>query len=147
MIQEALKRENRRQNMLIGRLLSDDRTGFTDILKDDKLKLGEPKGLIYNRIGYISFGNLRKRKKHSPTSYLKLCYWSVERIQNSTIEERVALLEIMVADIEEDVSNLDEDVDFLFEEQIIQDEKLLNLEQETEEIDEQLIEIDDDLES
>ena len=56
--------------------------------------------------------------------------------QNTSIEERVALLELQVA-------NLDEDVDFLFDGQIIQDEKLLNLEQETEEIDEQLIIVDD----
>ena len=59
--------------------------------------------------------------------------------QNTSIEERVALLELQVA-------NLDEDVDFLFDEQVIQDEKLLNLEQETEEIDEQLIIVDDVLE-
>ena len=59
--------------------------------------------------------------------------------QNTSIEVRVALLELQVA-------NLDEDVDFLFDEQVIQDEKLLNLEQETEEIDEQLIIVDDVLE-
>ena len=59
--------------------------------------------------------------------------------QNTSIDERVALLELQVA-------NLDEDVDFLFDEEVIQDEKLLNLEQETEEIDEQLIIVDDALE-
>ena len=48
--------------MLIGRLLNDDRTGFIDILKDDKLKPGEPKGLIYNRIGYILFEYVRETK-------------------------------------------------------------------------------------
>ena len=40
---------------------------------------------------------------------------------NTTIEERVSLLELQVVD-------LDEDVDFLFDEQIIQDERLLSLE-------------------
>ena len=56
-------------------------------------------------------------------------------IQNETIEERVALLEIQVADIEEDVINtridlseLEGDVNFLFDEQVIQDERLLGLE-------------------
>ena len=61
----------------------------------------------------------------------------VEFVQNTTIEERVALLEIQVVD-------LDEDVDFLFDEQVIQDEKLLNLEQETDEINGQLVIIDDE---
>ena len=62
------------------------------------------------------------------------CLLQVETRQNTTIEERVALLEIQVIEIEEDVSDLDQDVNFLFDEQVIQDEKLLNLEQETEEI-------------
>ena len=43
-------------------------------------------------------------------------------VQNTTIEERVSLLELQV-------TNLDEDVDFLFDEQVIQDERLLELEQ------------------
>ena len=42
--------------------------------------------------------------------------------RNSTLEERVALLELQVVD-------LDEDVDFLFDEQIIQDEIIFSLEQ------------------
>ena len=46
----------------------------------------------------------------------------LDKIQNSTIEEKVSLLEVQVA-------NLDEDVDFLFDEQVIQDERLLNLEE------------------
>ena len=49
-------------------------------------------------------------------------------MQNTTIEERVALLELQVAGLEENVVDLDEDVDFLFDEQVIQDERLLNLE-------------------
>ena len=55
---------------------------------------------------------------------------------NSTIEERVSLLEVQVADlredvteVDEDVTRLDEDVSFLFDEQVIQDERLLNLEE------------------
>ena len=66
---------------------------------------------------------------------------------NTTIEERVALLEIQVADIEGDISILIENDNFLFDEQIIQDQRLFSLEQETGEIEEQLIMVDDDLES
>ena len=62
-------------------------------------------------------------------------------MQNETIEERVALLELQVSDIredltttEQDVEDLDENVDFLFDEQVIQDERLLNLEIATNEI-------------
>ena len=47
----------------------------------------------------------------------------------TTIEERVALLEIQVAVVEEEVTDLDLDVNFLFEEQIIPDERLFSLEQ------------------
>ena len=57
-------------------------------------------------------------------------------IQNTTIEERVALLESQVMEIEEDVTGLlvdhtqlEGDVNFLFDEQVIQDERILNLEQ------------------
>ena len=64
-------------------------------------------------------------------------------MQNNTIEERVALLEIQVVEIQEDVSGLDEDitafgvdltelegdVNFLFAETIIQDERIFTLEQ------------------
>ena len=55
---------------------------------------------------------------------------------NTTIEERVALLEIQVVEIEEDVTGLEVDltelegdVNFLFDEQVIQDERLQELEQ------------------
>ena len=75
-------------------------------------------------------------------------------IQNETIEERVALLEIQVADIEEDVINtridlseLEGDVNFLFDEQVIQDERLLGLEQGINVIESNLVVIDDELES
>ena len=64
-------------------------------------------------------------------------------MQNTTIEERVALLEILVLEIqedivviEEDVTEVDErveqlegDVNFLFDEQVIQDERIFTLEQ------------------
>ena len=50
-------------------------------------------------------------------------------IQNATIEERVALLEIQVTDLVQNVADLDQDVNFLFDEQITQDERLFNLEQ------------------
>ena len=69
----------------------------------------------------------------------------LELIQNTTIEERVALLEIQVEQIQDDVTGLsvgltevDENVDFLFDEQVIQDERLLNLETETEGIEEEV---------
>ena len=62
-----------------------------------------------------------------------------DSVRNSTIEERVALLELQVTDLEENVVDLDEDVDFLFDEQVIQDERLFSLEQT-------IFVIDDDVE-
>ena len=73
-------------------------------------------------------------------------------LQNDTIEERVALLEIQVVEIEEDVTGLNEDViglrvdrtelegdvNFLFDEQVIQDERLFSLEQTSNDFDDQL---------
>ena len=63
-------------------------------------------------------------------------------MQNTTIEERGALLEIQVLEIQEDiavienVTEVDErvellegDVNFLFDEQVIQDERIFTLEQ------------------
>ena len=63
-------------------------------------------------------------------------------MQNTTIEERVALLEIQVLEIQEDIAViedvtevdervglLEEDVNFLFDEQVIQDERIFTLEQ------------------
>ena len=61
-------------------------------------------------------------------------------IQNTTIEERVALLEIQVAD-------LDQDVNFLFDEQVIQDESIFSLEQTSLDILGELNLIEDELES
>ena len=61
-------------------------------------------------------------------------------LQNTTIEERVALLELQVSD-------LDQDVNFLFEEQIIQDERLFSLEQTSLDILGELDPIEDELES
>ena len=72
---------------------------------------------------------------------------SVELIQNTTIEERVSLLEIQVVEIEEDLNELDEDVGFLFNEQIIQDERLFSLEQTSLGILEELTVIDDELDT
>ena len=60
-------------------------------------------------------------------------------MQNVTIEERVALLEIQVADIEVDISILFENDNFLFDETVIQDERLFSLEQETEEIEDDIV--------
>ena len=74
--------------------------------------------------------------------------------QNTTIEERVSLLEIQVADLREDVTvvqagvvAVNEDVDFLFAEQVIQDERLLGLEQGINVIESDIDVIDDDVES
>ena len=60
--------------------------------------------------------------------------------QNTTIEERVALLELQVTD-------LDQDVNFLFGEQIIQDERLFSLEQTSLDILGELDSTEDELES
>ena len=75
-----------------------------------------------------------------------------ESIQNATIEERVALLEIQVVEIEEDVTEVDErvellegDVNFLFDEMVIQNERLLELEQTSNEVVVELAEINADL--
>ena len=62
----------------------------------------------------------------------------VELIQNTTIEERVTILESQVVEIEKDLTALDEDVDFLFDDQIIQDERLFSLETETDGIEEEI---------
>ena len=71
----------------------------------------------------------------------------VELIQNTTIEERVSLLEIQVVEIEEDLTGLDEYVGFLFDEQVIQDERLFSLEQTSLGILEELTVIDDVLDT
>ena len=76
----------------------------------------------------------------------------LELLQNSTIEERVALLEFQVVVIQNDITVLDEDViglrvdhtqlegdvNFLFDEQVIQDERLLILEQDSDAFDEEI---------
>ena len=64
----------------------------------------------------------------------------VDVLLNTTIEERVTLLEIQVAD-------LDQDVNFLFDEQVIQDERLLTLEEDTDTIKEQLFTVYGELDS
>ena len=66
---------------------------------------------------------------------------------NSTLEERVSLLEVQVDVIEQDVSDLDEDANFLFDEQVIQDARLLTLEGDTDTIEEQLFTIYGELDS
>ena len=63
-----------------------------------------------------------------------LIFHLLDLAQNSTIEERVSLLELQMADLEENMVDLDEDVDFLFDDQLIQDERLLNLEEATDAI-------------
>ena len=70
----------------------------------------------------------------------------IPNIQNTTIEERVALLEIQVTDIEGQVTDLDQDVNFLFDEQVIQDERIFSLEQRFIEVDEE-VEGNDQLDS
>ena len=68
-----------------------------------------------------------------------------EQLQNSTLEERVELLEIQVVVIQDEVSDLETNINFLFDEQVIQDERLLSLEQETDIIDTRLLIIDNEL--
>ena len=75
-------------------------------------------------------------------------------MQNTTIEERVIILETQVVEIEEDVTTLGigleglgEDVEFLFDETVIQDERIFTLEQTTIAINAELVGVDDDLES
>ena len=63
---------------------------------------------------------------------------SIPNLQNTTIDERVALLEIQVDDIQGDVSVLIENDNFLFDEQVIQDERNFSLEQRSIEIDEEV---------
>ena len=81
-------------------------------------------------------------------------------LQNTTIEERVTILETQVVEIEEDLTVLDDevtdvevnlmelegDVNFLFDEQVIQGERIFNLEQENDIIDTRLLIIDSELE-
>ena len=69
-------------------------------------------------------------------------------MQNTTIEERVTILENQVVEIEEDITEVNErvellegDDDFLFDEQIIQDERILELEQTSDEVVVELAEI------
>ena len=73
----------------------------------------------------------------------------VDLLLNTTIEERVALLEIQVVEIEEDIiglgvdlTGLDEDVGFLFDETVIHDQRLFALEQTTDVINAELDLID-----
>ena len=71
---------------------------------------------------------------------------SLDLFQNTTIEERVTLLELQVLDIQEDVGNLDQNVDFLFEEQIIQDERIFSLEETSDQVIVELAQINENLE-
>ena len=78
----------------------------------------------------------------------------VDLIQNTTIEERVTLLEIQVVVIQDDVADLEVNlmelqgnVNFLFDEQVIQDERLLNLEEASNDVDDQLDLINGELQS
>ena len=92
------------------------------------------------------------QKEHIPEKRSLLVSLLVDLVQNSTIEERVALLEIQVDEIEEDViiirvdlTELEGDVNFLFDETVIQDERLLNLEETTDAINAELLVIGDEL--
>ena len=57
---------------------------------------------------------------------------------NSTLEERVEMLEIQMAQVEDDIDGLsvdllelEGDVDFLFDDQLIQDQRIFNVEEES----------------
>ena len=87
-------------------------------------------------------------------SFVNFLLSILDSLQNTTIEERVTLLEIQVTDIREDltttegnVADLDQDVNFLFDEQVIQDERLFSLEQTSLGILGELDSVEDELES
>ena len=69
---------------------------------------------------------------------LFLCLLNLEVILNSTLEERVEMLEIQMVQAEDDIDNLgldltelEGDVDFLFDDQLIQNQRIFNLEEES----------------
>ena len=62
-----------------------------------------------------------------------ICYLS-EKVENSTIEERVSFLEAQVAD-------LNEDMGFVFHQQITQDERLLSVDQTSDQVVVELAEV------
>ena len=68
------------------------------------------------------------------------------QFQNSTLEERVELLEGQVVVLQDEVSDIEANVNFLFDETIIQDQRIFSLEQISIDVDEQLDIIDDTLE-
>ena len=77
-----------------------------------------------------------------------------DEARNSSLEERVTLLELQVIDITEDlgttdenVSDLDQDINFLFDEQIIQDERIFQLETTSDQVTIELARINEDVES
>ena len=78
-----------------------------------------------------------KNFQNSSSSIIGKLFFA-EVLQNTTIEERVALLEIQVVEIEQDVADLDQDVNFLFDQQVIQEERILTLEQNNDVIDDEL---------
>ena len=74
-----------------------------------------------------------------------------EFLQNTTIEERVTILEAQVivlddevTDLEVNLMELEGDVNFLFDETVIQDERIFTLEQTTDAINAELNLIDDE---
>ena len=69
--------------------------------------------------------------------FLYLCL--AEQFNDTTIEERVAILEFQMADLTEEVTDLGEDVDVIdgevaviLADQVIQDERILELESDSE---------------
>ena len=67
-----------------------------------------------------------------------LCLSNLKVIVNSTLEERVEMLEIQMVQAENDIDNLEldlteleGDVDFLFDDQLIQNQRIFNLEEES----------------
>ena len=68
------------------------------------------------------------------------------QFQNSTLEERVELLEGQVVVLQDEVSDIEANVNFLFDETIIQDQRIFSLEQISIDVDARLDIIDDTLE-
>ena len=99
---------------------------------------------------YCAFQDMNKKVVNF---FLKWYHFISDLIQNTTIEERVTILESQVIGIEEDITGLniglaevDQNVDFLFDEQVIQDERLFSLEQTSLGILGELDSVEDELE-
>ena len=77
---------------------------------------------------------------------IDICFPQLDAAQNSSLEERVSLLEIQVVEIEEDLDDLDQDVNFLFDDQVIQNERIFELETTSDQVEIEQVRINEDVE-